>query len=260
MTTARRNAATGSPRGPEVGDFTPPAAPAARMIDAGWVRLEPLSSGHADALFDAYRGHDGLWDYIPDGPHPSREALWDWIAAGADKPDPVFLALVTPEDGQARGQAAFMRIDRFSGVIEIGFIVLSPVLQGSRAGSAALMAMIRWAFEAGYRRVEWKCDALNAPSRRAAHRLGFAFEGVFRQHMIVKGRNRDTAWFAIIDRDWPALRDAYDIWLSPGNFDAKGRQRQSLSRLTGAALPGRPASTRDATFRPRSPADPEPCR
>ena len=229
MTTARRNAATGSPRGPEVGDFTPPAAPAARMIDAGWVRLEPLSSGHADALFDAYRGHDGLWDYIPDGPHPSREALWDWIAAVADKPDPVFLALVTPEDGQARGQAAFMRIDRFSGVIEIGFIVLSPVLQGSRAGSAALMAMIRWAFEAGYRRVEWKCDALNAPSRRAAHRLGFAFEGVFRQHMIVKGRNRDTAWFAMTDDDWPEIDRAFRDWLAPSNFSSNGQQIRKLA-------------------------------
>ena len=233
---------SGNRLGPLVEDFTKPPAPGGGEIDGDWVRLEPLSGIHVGALFDAYAGHDALWDYIPNGPHDSRDALAAWVANVATKPDPAFYALVTPADGRAKGQASFMRIDRNSGVIEIGFIVLSAALQGSREGSAALMAMIRWAFDNGYRRVEWKCDALNAPSRKAAHRLGFSFEGVFRQHMIVKGRNRDTAWFAIVDKDWPALRDAYDTWLAPANFDPDGRQRQHLSTLTAWALPNRPAA------------------
>ena len=227
------------PLGDPVPGFAPPPAPAGQVIDAGWVRLEPLSAArHAQALFDAYDGHDALWDYMAVGPHRGAGDLAQWARQVEGRPDPAFYALVAP-DGRALGQASFMRIDRNSGVIEIGFIVLSPALQGAREGSAALMAMIRWAFGNGYRRVEWKCDALNAPSRRAALRLGFSFEGIFRRHMIVKGRNRDTAWFAIVDSDWPALRAAHDRWLSPANFDAGGRQRESLSALTGAALPGR---------------------
>ena len=153
--------------------------------------------------------------------------------------DPCFYAIITPQEGRAVGQASFMRIDPGNGVIEIGHILLTPELQRSREAGAALMGMIQWAFENGYRRVEWKCNALNLPSRRAAMRLGFSYEGTFRQHLIIKGRNRDTAWFAMTDGDWQALSGAYADWLSPDNFGADGSQRRSLSDLTGAALPGR---------------------
>ena len=129
-----------------------------------------------------------------------------------------------------------MRIDAPNGVVEVGNVVIGGAAQRSRVASEALMAMIAWAFGAGYRRVEWKCNALNAPSRRAARRYGFAFEGVFRNHMIVKSRNRDTAWFAMTDADWPEVARAYQSWLDPANFDAEGRQRQSLSALTAAAM------------------------
>lgn len=233
-----QNAPTAPRLGPEVTDFTPPPLPNGAVIEDRWVRLEPLAPAHAPDLFAAFDGHDALWDYIPNGPHRSVDDLSAWVRQVIVAPDPVFFAIVTP-DGKAKGQCSFLRIDRTNGVIEIGFIVLSPDLQGSREGSAALMATIRWAFQSGYRRVEWKCNALNAPSRRAALRFGFSYEGTFRQHLIVKGRNRDTAWYAIIDTDWPALDDAYETWLSSANFDASGRQRRKLSDLTEAALPGR---------------------
>lgn len=228
------------PLGPQVIGFAPPPAPGEAVIEAPWIRLERLSSArHAAALFQSFDGRDDLWDYMGNGPYASEAELAVWLASVEASADPCFYAIVDPASGRAEGFASFLRIDRSSGVIEIGFVVLGPALQGRRRGSAALMAMTRWAFEAGYRRLEWKCNALNAPSRRAALRLGFAFEGVFRQHMIVKGRNRDTAWFAITDGDWPALRAAHEAWLSEANFDAAGIQRQSLADLTRAALPGR---------------------
>ena len=130
------------------------------------------------------------------------------------------------------GVAAYLRITPEHGSIEVGHICLSPALQRSRAATEAMWLMMEWAFSNGYRRYEWKCNALNIPSRRAAQRLGFSFEGIFRQHMIIKGRNRDSAWFAVTDQDWPALREAYAAWLNPANFDAEGRQRERLSDLT----------------------------
>ncbi|MXI55123.1 GNAT family N-acetyltransferase, partial [Escherichia coli] len=135
--------------------------------------------------------------------------------------------------GKVGGVASFLRIDRANGVIEIGHIQIAPVLQRTSASSEAIMLMIRWAFDAGYRRVEWKCNDLNAPSMRAADRFGFTFEGTFRNHMIVKGRNRDTAWWAMTDDDWPEVRKVYEAWLALDNFDADGRQRRSMTELRG---------------------------
>ncbi|SIS77170.1 GNAT family N-acetyltransferase [Paracoccus saliphilus] len=226
--------------GKTISGFTPRPAPGNPEIDAVWARLERLDPGrHAEPIFEAVQGADHVWDYLAIGPFPDLDAYREWQAQMAAASDPCFYAVVDPRTGLAMGVASFMRIDPANGVIEIGNIMLSPALQRNRIGSAALMAMIRWAFEAGYRRVEWKCNALNAPSRRAALRFGFRFEGVFRQHMIVKDCNRDTAWFSIIDGEWPALDAAYRQWLAPGNFDAEGLQRQSLSSLTAQALPGR---------------------
>lgn len=223
---------------PDLADFTPPPGPADRPIRSAL--LQPLSAElHAEDLFRAQAGHDGLWTYMPYGPFADAQEYRAWTAQAETSADPLFLAILDPATGRAAGHAAFLRIDRPNGVIEIGHILLTPALQRGRAGSAALMAMIAWAFERGYRRVEWKCNALNAPSRRAALRLGFSYEGTFRNHMIVKGKNRDSAWFAITDDDWTALAPAYDAWLDPGNFDAGGRQHASLSALTAGVLPGR---------------------
>lgn len=176
---------------------------------------------------------------MPYGPFADSAAYRDWQAGMAALRDPCFYAIIDPSHDEAVGLAAFLRVDPENRVIEIGHILLAPARQRSRLASAALMAMIGWAFGQGYRRVEWKCNALNAPSRRAALRLGFSFEGVFRQHMIVKGRNRDTAWFAITDRDWRVLSPAYATWLAADNFDENGNQRQRLSALTASGLPGR---------------------
>lgn len=219
-------------------DFVPPQAPSARPIRSAILR--PLSAArHAADLFDAQAGHDGLWTWLAYGPFAGRDDHHAWVAAAEASADPFFYAILDPVTGRAGGHASFLRIDAVHGVIEIGHIMLTPSLQRSRTASAALMAMIAWAFDRGYRRVEWKCNALNRPSRRAALRLGFTHEGTFRNHMIVKGRNRDTAWFAITDTDWLALAPAHAAWLEDTNFDLSGRQRRSLSDLTDKALPGR---------------------
>lgn len=213
-------------------------APVARLI--GCDLLQPLSADrHADDLFDAQAGHDDLWTWLPYGPFRSRSDHRAWTARAEASTDPLFLAILDPVTGRAAGHAAFLRIDRSHGVIEIGHILLTPTLRRSRTATAALLAMIGWCFDNGYRRVEWKCNALNGPSRRAALRLGFTYEGTFRQHMIVKGRNRDSAWFSITDADWRALEPAHHAWRQDANFDAAGRQRSSLSALTQGALPGR---------------------
>ena len=227
------------PSGPtDLADFTPPPGPADRPIRSAI--LQPLSADlHAADLFRAQAGHDDLWTFMPYGPFADAAEYRSWAAQAEGSADPVFLAILDPGTGRAAGHASFLRIDRPNGVIEIGHILLTPALQRGRTASAALMAMIAWAFDHGYRRVEWKCNALNAPSRRAALRLGFSYEGTFRNHMIVKGRNRDSAWFSITDADWAVLAPAYAAWLEPANFDAEGRQRASLSDLTAKALPGR---------------------
>jgi len=222
------------PVGPAVPDFTPPPAPGPAMIEGRYVQLERLDPDrHADGLFAANQGHDWVWDYMGYGPFADLDAYRGWQAEMAARQDPFLYALRERSGNGIGGLAAFLRIDRANGVIEIGHIQISPAMQRTPAVTEAISLMIGWAFDAGYRRVEWKCDALNAPSRRAALRYGFTYEGVFRQHMVTKGRNRDTAWFAIINHDWPRLARAHQAWLHPGNFDAQGRQRQSLAVLTG---------------------------
>ena len=195
--------------------------------------LEPLDAEqHAADLWSAVSGHDELWTWMPDGPFGDEAEFHRAIEAKQAATNAVFLAILSEANGSAEGYASFMRMDAANGVIEVGNIMLSPSLQRTVAATEAMYLMARHVFEdLGYRRYEWKCNAENEPSRRAALRLGFTFEGIFRQHMVVKGRNRDTAWFAMLDRDWPARKQAFEAWLAPENFDSEGRQRKSLTAL-----------------------------
>ena len=225
------------PLGAPVPNWTPPPAPSGAVLEGRYARLEPLSAEvHAEPLHRAYAGHDALWDYMPYGPFASAQDYGDWIAATVADPAHLFYAIRDLETGDWGGVASYLRIAPAAGSIEVGNINYAPVLQRSRAATETMALMMGWAFESGYRRYEWKCNALNRPSRIAAQRLGFSYEGIFRQMMVVKGRNRDTAWFAIIDSEWPALQAAYRAWLDPANFDAHGRQRQRLSELTRPLL------------------------
>jgi RimJ/RimL family protein N-acetyltransferase len=225
--------------GPPVLNWTPPPAPGPDQMTGRFVRLERLASRHADSLFAANRASDAIWDYLPYGPFADITPYRDWVAGMAGQADPFFYALCDARTGAALGVASYLRITPAAGSIEVGHINLSPALQRTPAATEAMFLMMRWAFDAGYRRYEWKCDALNRPSRRAAERLGLRYEGIFRQAAVVKGRNRDTAWFAAIDGEWPHLRAAFESWLSPTNFDAEGRQRQSLADLTAPILVSR---------------------
>lgn len=221
------------PLGQSLGDWRAPPAPAGEVLEGRYARLEPLrAETHAALLFRAYENHDSVWDYLPYGPFHSAAAYHRWVREVEGKPDPLFLAILDKEARAYGGVASLMRIKPAAGSIEIGHINLAPALQRSRASTETMYLAMAWAFERGYRRFEWKCDALNMASRRAAQRLGLSFEGVFRQHVVVKGRNRDTAWFAAIDKEWPALREAFEFWLNPANFDANGRQKERLSDLT----------------------------
>jgi RimJ/RimL family protein N-acetyltransferase len=199
-------------------------------------RVEKLDPArHGTALWEAMKGEPTLWDYMPYGPFHSTDQFQAWLLERATLDDPYVYAVVAP-DGRALGLAALMAIRPDMGVIEVGHIAYAPALQRSRLGTEAQFLLAQYAFETlGYRRYEWKCNALNAASRRAAERYGFTFEGIFRQHMVVKGKNRDTAWFSILDSEWPARRAAFERWLAPGNFDIEGRQRTSLAALIAAA-------------------------
>jgi len=221
------------PVGPLLPNWSPPPLPDGSPLVGRHVRLEAMSpERHAAPLYQAFDGHDWIWDYIPDGPFASEAQFHDWMRDATSRDDILFFAIRDLESGVYGGFASYLRMKPASGSIEVGFIVMSPGLQRTRSATEAMYLMMEWAFEAGYRRYEWKCDALNMPSRRAAQRLGFSYEGIFRQATVVKGRNRDTAWFAAVDKEWPALRDAYRSWLSPANFDGDGNQRRSLSDLT----------------------------
>lgn len=208
-------------------------------IEGLTVRLEPVDpSRHAEQLFQASAGADDLWTYLAYGPFESQAVFAEWLAQRAASRDPVFYAVIDLAAGAGRGMASFMRIEPEHRVIEIGHIWFAPVLQRTRQATEAIYLMARHAFDdLGYRRLEWKCNALNAASRRAAERFGFSFEGIFRQHMIVKGVNRDTAWFSIIDSEWPVRRAAFEAWLSPENFDSSGQQQRSLSQIRSELLP-----------------------
>lgn len=223
--------AFGQPVGLDLKGWQGCSFPPHEALAGRWCRLEPLSAArHGDALFDAAAADatGASWTYLPYGPFESRPAYLGWLTGMAGKTDPQFFAILNAQ-GQAVGVAAYMRIDPANGVLEIGHLHFSPALQRTVAATEAIALLIRRAFELGYRRVEWKCDALNAPSRRAAARFGFRFEGLFRQAVVIKGRNRDTAWFSIVDHEWPRVRAAFDAWLMPDNFDADGRQRAPLA-------------------------------
>jgi RimJ/RimL family protein N-acetyltransferase len=194
--------------------------------------LEPVSATHAESLFEAAHGEGRdpeLWDYLAYGPFSDLASFRDWLVERAASEDPLFFAVVDNASGKALGMVSFLRIDEAFGVIEIGHIWFGAALQRSRSATETIYLLSREAFDGlGYRRLEWKCNNANARSKRAAERFGFTFEGVFRQHLIVKGRNRDTAWFSIIDGEWPAIRRGYERWLADDNFDSDGRQKTSL--------------------------------
>lgn len=197
------------------------------------VTLERLRPDvHAAKLYEAFKDADQNWTYLPYGPFHSSAQYYKWITEVAEQNDPWFFALKDNATGKYVGVCAYLRIDPNMGTIEVGHINFAPDLQRSKAATETMFLMMQWAFEGGYRRYEWKCDALNAPSRRAAERFGFSYEGIFRQAAIVKGRNRDTAWFATIDSEWPALKEAFLSWLSSSNFDDQGKQRERLGNLT----------------------------
>lgn len=219
--------------GAAVPGWTPPPRPVGEEMEGRWARLERLEAdAHAADLHRAYSGHDALWDYLPYGPFSSAAAYHRWVKETATGDDPLFHVIRDKTTGHCGGVASYLRVTPAAGSIEVGHICLAPEIARGRVWTEAMYLMMDWAFRAGYRRYEWKCDALNLPSRRAAQRLGFSYEGIFRQAAVVRGRNRDTAWFAVIDQEWPALREAYGAWLAPGNFDAAGRQRERLSDLT----------------------------
>lgn len=224
---------TDRPLGRPVPDWSPPPLPTLAVLQGRYARLEPLDAGnHAALLFREYDGHDAVWDYLPYGPFSSAALYHRWVRDITADPSLKFYAIRNRDTGRWGGVASYLRITPETGVIEMGHINLSPAMQGTRAATEAMFLMMQWAFDNGYRRYEWKCDALNRSSRRAAQRLGFSFEGIFYNATVVKGRNRDTAWFAVIDSDWPALKEAYRVWLDPANFDQNGRQIEALSDLT----------------------------
>ena len=226
--------------GEEVVGWTVPERPGPAVIQGRLARLERLDGErHAGGLFAANRADDAIWSYLPYGPFDRADDYRHWVDGMAGSADPYFYAIRSMGNGALGGVASYLRITPGAGSIEVGHINLSPRLQRTGAATEAMYLMMQWAFDAGYRRYEWKCDALNLPSRRAAERLGFSYEGLFRQASIVKGRNRDTAWFAVIDKDWPPLRDACRQWLAPENFDDTGQQRRSLAALTAPVLVAR---------------------
>jgi len=216
-------------------DWSPAGTPSRNALNGVLVRLEVLDpERHAGSLFTSSHGEgsDELWKHLPYGPFARQDEFTAWLAQRAASTDPLFFAVVDWESMRALGMASFLRIEPAHGVIEIGHIWFAPELQQTRQATEAIYLLAKQAFgELGYRRLEWKCDSLNEPSRRAADRFGFTYEGVFRQHMVVKGRNRDTAWFSMTDGEWPLRRAAFEAWLAPENFDENGRQRKSLAAI-----------------------------
>jgi len=224
--------ALGQPIGPPVPDWKPRDAPLRAPMQGRSCRLEPVDpERHGPALWEAICAdpEHRMWTYLPYGPFASPEAYDAWLRATCLGDDPLFFAIVEAGSGRATGLASYLRIAPAIGTIEVGHLQFAPALQRTTAATEAMYLMMRHALgELGYRRYEWKCDALNAASRRAAERLGFRFEGIFRQATLYKGRSRDTAWLSILDAEWPELDARFQRWLDPGNFDARGRQRRPL--------------------------------
>jgi RimJ/RimL family protein N-acetyltransferase len=220
----------------ELVDTSPAKRPQPVILEGRIVTLRPIQPDtDADDLYTGSHGPEveQLWRYMPEGPFPDRASFHANLSQKAVSQDRLFFTIVDKASGRAIGMACYLRIDPANRVIEVGHILYTPALQRTIGATEAMYLMARHAFEdLGYRRYEWKCNAPNEPSRRAALRLGFTFEGVFRQHMIVKGRNRDTAWFAMLDNEWPARKAAFERWLDPSNFDPVGRQKKSLRAIT----------------------------
>jgi RimJ/RimL family protein N-acetyltransferase len=211
-------------------------APERRVLDGRLVRLEPIVPDiHGEDLYVASHGSDeakAVWTYLPDGPFANLYCLDQWLRRIVREPDRLWYAFRDKRSQRLGGMATFLDIRPEMGCIEIGYIWFAPFLQRTTQATEALYRMLQYAFdELKYRRVQWRCNALNAKSRCAALRLGFTFEGIFYQHMVVKGYNRDTAWYSILDYEWPRIRDNFDAWLAPSNFDGQGRQISSLRRL-----------------------------
>jgi RimJ/RimL family protein N-acetyltransferase len=232
LITAQRLNALGQPVGLPLADTSPRQVPPRTAMVGRYCSVVPLSLDHADDLYTAFRADEEnrIWTYLPNGPYNDPADFRAWVNEAIQKDDPLMHAIVV--DGCALGHASYLRITPASASIEVGFINLSPALQRTRAATEFQFLMMRRTFdELGYRRYEWKCDALNAPSRKAAERLGFTYDGTFRQATHDKGRNRDTAWFSIIDNEWPGLKQRFERWLAPENFDDTGTQKRGLSAV-----------------------------
>lgn len=233
----------GQPIGSPLPDWTPPPFPPRETLAGRFCRVEPLVPElHAADLFtaNALDTAGRNWTYLFVGPFATLETYRDWLHSVRSSDDPMFFTIVDQASGKAVGVASYLRITPASGFIEVGNINFSPLLQRTPGATEAMYLMMKQVFALGYRRYEWKCDSLNAPSRAAAQRLGFSYEGIFRQATVYKGRSRDTAWFSVIDAEWPALEEAFLRWLDPANFDAEGKQYVSLSSLTAPLLKNAP--------------------
>jgi RimJ/RimL family protein N-acetyltransferase len=223
----------GQPVGPNLSDYAARSRPQARSLPGQWCSLTPLSvEEHSADLFAAFRedaeGRD--WTYLSHGPFRVEDEFKQWLASVSEKSDPLFFSVIDAANRRATGILSLMRIDASSGSIEIGNVHFSRSIQKTRVSTEAVALLSRHVFEdLAYRRLEWKCDSLNEPSRRAALRFGFKFEGLFRQHVVYKHRSRDTAWYSMLDWEWPERRDALLRWLEPSNFDERGNQRLSLA-------------------------------
>ncbi len=217
----------------DVVDATPAGRPEAVRLIGRFCRVEKLDVvRHGESLWRAIEGHDALWVYMGYGPFRDEQSFLRWMEERVVALDPFAYAVIDAASERAVGTVTLMEIRPAMGVIEMGSIVYTPLLQRTPAATEAQYLLARYVFDdLGYRRYEWKCNALNAPSRHAAERLGFTYEGTFRRHMIVKGRNRDTAWYAMTDGDWPAIKAAFEAWLAPENFDAAGRQTRGLAEF-----------------------------
>ncbi|MCR5855909.1 GNAT family N-acetyltransferase [Mesorhizobium sp. J428] len=219
----------------DLSNWTPRPRPQRIVLEGRYVRLEPLSAAkHGDGLYRAATEgeSDARFRWLFETTPPDRATFDAWLAKVEASEDPLFFAVIDKATGEAVGRQTLMRIDPTYGVIEIGNIHWGPKMQRSRLSTEAQYLFAKYVFDdLGYRRYEWKCNNRNEPSKRAAERFGFSFEGIFRQHLVVKGENRDTAWYSIIDKEWPALKRAYEAWLDPANFDAAGKQKRRLEDL-----------------------------
>jgi RimJ/RimL family protein N-acetyltransferase/ribosomal protein S18 acetylase RimI-like enzyme len=230
-------------------DWKVPPFPPAKVLEGRYCRLEPIDpERHLDDIWAVNRGHDQIWQWMPANPPQSREAYRELLEMMANKPGIVPFAIIDKADGRAKGHLWLMEIRPEHGVFEVGYITYSPMLQKTRVATEAIFLCGDYGFSLGYRRFEWKCNNLNEPSKRAALRFGFQYEGLFRQHMVVKGANRDTAWFSILDSEWPVRAQGFQRWLDPANFDAHGRQKLSLTVFNQPTVQTEATPLRRASF------------